>query len=78
MLNYFELYNVYTESADIEKCSVSSTKVDYVKYNRKALPANRIKVNKVDDRCLKGYGQIKGGAEHGRRLILILWHNNSK
>ena len=37
MLNYFELYNVHAESAEIEKWSILNTKVDYVEYNRKEL-----------------------------------------
>ena len=38
MLNDFELYNVHAESAELKKCSILNTKIDYVEYNKKELP----------------------------------------
>ena len=48
MLNDLELYSVHTESAEIEKWSAVSTKVDYVGHNRKSLPTNRVKYNPTE------------------------------
>ena len=43
MLNDFELYNVHAESAEIETLSFLNTRIDYVEYNRKQLPSNRVR-----------------------------------
>ena len=53
MLNYFELYNVYAESAKIEKWSILRTKGDDVEWKRKGLPTNRVKINPTEGRCQK-------------------------
>ena len=45
MLNDSDLYNVQDESAEIEKWSILSAKVDNAEYKRKALPANRVKLS---------------------------------
>ena len=37
MLNYFEIYNVYAESPEIEKWSSLNTKRDYIEYNTKCI-----------------------------------------
>ena len=50
ILNDFELYSVHPESAEIERWFIFSTKVDYVKYNRKALDTNRVKFNPTEER----------------------------
>ena len=43
MLKDFEYYNVHGESAEIEKWSTLNITIDYVEYNRKELPSNRVK-----------------------------------
>ena len=55
-----------------QKWSISSTKVDHAGYIRKALPANRVKFNQREGRCLKGYRQIKG---EGRPCAGIYFRN---
>ena len=60
MLNDFELYIVHRVSAEIEKWSILSTKVDYVDYNRKELSTYRVILNATENRCQKGYKQTKG------------------
>ena len=42
MLNNFELYNVYVKSAEIQNWSILNTKIDYIEYDRKELPSNRV------------------------------------
>ena len=42
MLNDFEIYNVHSECAEIEKCSILNTRIDYIEYNRKEVPSNRV------------------------------------
>ena len=51
MLNDFEFYNVQAESAEIEKWSILSTNIDYVEYNRKGPPLNRIKYSLTEVKC---------------------------
>ena len=41
MLRDFELYNVHTDSTDIEKRSIFSTEINCVEFNRKVLPTNK-------------------------------------
>ena len=61
MLNDFEIYIVHAESAETEKRSILSTKVDYGEYNRKVLPSTRVKFKPTEKRCLIDYIQIKDG-----------------
>ena len=60
MLNDFELYNVHTECAEIEKWSILFIKMSYIEHNRKALGADRVEFNLTEGNCVKGYRQIKG------------------
>ena len=54
ILNDIELFNVHTESAEIEKWPILSRKVDNVKNGRKTLPANRVKFKWTEGIYLKG------------------------
>ena len=49
----------YTESAEIENCSIVSTKVYYFEHNKQALPASRMKLNPTERKCIWGYTQIR-------------------
>ena len=53
--NNIRLYNAHTENGEKGKCSILSTKIDYIYYNRKALPKNP-----TEGRYQKGYEQMKG------------------
>ena len=60
MFDHFEPYNVHAESAEIEKWSILSTRVNYVQYKGKVLHINRVNFNPTVGRYQKGYKQIKG------------------
>ena len=49
MLNDLELFNIQAESAEIEKWSSLSTKIDNVETNRKALSSNRVKFSQLKE-----------------------------
>ena len=59
ILHEIELCRVHSESTEIDKWSFLSTKLDYVEYNRKAIPPNRVKLGSTEGRYLKGYIHIK-------------------
>ena len=57
--NDFELYNIHSDNAEIEKWSIVNTKIDYVEYNRNEVPSNRVKFRPTEGKCQKGYRQLK-------------------
>ena len=59
MLNDFELYNVCVKSALIEKCFILNTKIDYVEYNRKELPSDRVKFISIKGKHQNRYRQLQ-------------------
>ena len=46
---------------------VLNTKVDYVKYNRKELPSNRVKFSSTEGKCQKGYGHLQSKVQPIKR-----------
>ena len=59
LLNDFEVYNVHTESAEIDKWSILNTKIDYMEYNIKELKSNRVRFSSTEGNCQKGYRQLQ-------------------
>ena len=53
MFNDFELYSIHAEDAEIEKWYILSIKMDYIKYSRKVLLANRVKIHQTEENCEK-------------------------
>ena len=64
MCNDFELYYVHAQNAETEKWFIFNTKIDYVEYNRKELPFNRVTFSPTEVKCLKGYRQLQ--CENGK------------
>ena len=54
-----EPYNTHTESAEIDKWPLLSTKVGNVEHNRKVFSANRVKFNPTKERCFRRCRQIR-------------------
>ena len=53
VLNDYELYNGHGESAEIDKWSILNIKIDYVDYNRKELPSNKVTFRPTERKCQK-------------------------
>ena len=78
MLNDFKLYNVHAKSAEMKRGQFQKPKINYVKYNRKKLPSNRVKFSSTDGKGQEGIGKYKVKFIHVGRYILITRQKNSK
>ena len=47
------------KGAEIDKWSILSTKIDYVRYNRKELPTNTARLSSTEGKCQKRYTQLQ-------------------